>query len=252
MFDENKNGMWLKSLEELGLDDKTARVYLSLLRLPETGTTALMRATDLHGQYVYQALDRLEELSLVQHVVKHGRKKFSAKHPRSIARLIDRKKQIADELAESLATQVNLPKNQRFEIFQGQESYTAHEFDLLHEADEGSELLIIGGSGDQFVKTMANNLATYESERLTKRLTVRYIGSTSQRDELAKKARERELFAFRLLPGLFTGAVNTNIWPKALSFNIFGDPVMSFVVWNPLIAGSYRSFFETLWQMAGP
>src|SRR3989344_535645 len=176
MFDKNES---LKGLRELGLDEKEATVYLALLQLPDTGTTALIRTTGLHGQYVYQALARLEKLGLAQHVVKRGRKKFSAKHPKALARLIDRKKQVADELAESLAEQVTLPLNQRFEVFQGKESFIAHEFDLLAEAPEGAELLVIGGSGDQFFKTMASNLASYESERLKKQVTVRHIGSSS-------------------------------------------------------------------------
>jgi hypothetical protein len=44
--------------------------------------------------------------------------------------------------------------------------------------------------------------------------------------------------------------VNTNIWPDSIGFNIFGQPVTSFVISNPIIAGSYKQFFETLWNMA--
>ena len=77
-LDDNKNKELLVHLEQLGLSDKEARVYLALLPRQDTGTSNLIRATGLHGQFVYAALDRLEELGLAKHVIQNGRKKFSA------------------------------------------------------------------------------------------------------------------------------------------------------------------------------
>ena len=66
------------SLERLGLDPKESAVYCALLRLGTVGTSHLLDATGLHGQYVYQALARLEERGLAAHAIVRGRKKFHA------------------------------------------------------------------------------------------------------------------------------------------------------------------------------
>jgi sugar-specific transcriptional regulator TrmB len=249
-FDKNKQEGSVKDLQKLGLGEKEAAVYLALLELGTVGSSKIIAQTGLHGQYVYAALATLEQKGLVQHAVERGRKKFSAKHPKTLVRLIDEQKRLADGLAERLQAQIILPPGQQFEVFQGVESFVAHEFELLERVPERSELLIIGGSGDQFAKTMGERLSAYETLRIKKELGVRYVGSSDQRDDLEKHKRERDFFEYRVLPGLFTGLVNTNIWPHAVGFNTFGTPVTAFVMENPAIADSYRQFFETLWNLS--
>ena len=250
ILDEKQKDIVVEQLKTLGLSEREAVVYLSLLRLGETGTTPIIHDSSLHGQYVYQALEILEQKGLAQHVIRRGRKKFSAKNPRTLARLVEHQRVIAEELAGVLEDIMVLPPEQRFEVFQGRESYIAHEFELLSLAKEGNELLIIGGTGDRFNETMGNRLQEYATLQVKKNITVRYIGSEGQRATMPTIHGARKLFEIRYLPGLFTGQVNTNIWPNLLGFNIFGEPVTRFTMWNPVVAGGYKQFFETLWRLA--
>lgn len=250
----NLDKEWLKqSLEDLkkiGLNEKESLVYLSLLQLGEVGTSKIVSHTGLHSQFVYQALNQLENQGLVQHVIMRGRKKFTAKSPETLSLLIDQKKRLADELTTRLKNVIVMPDTQQFEIFQGEDSFVTHEFDLLDNAKEEDELLVIGGSRDKFLEAMGQLFGEYEYKRTKKKITVRYIGSESQRNELLKAESVRPQFEFRLLPGLFTGDVNTNIWPGSVGFNIFSKPVTNFTVSNKNIAESYKQFFETLWKLA--
>lgn len=239
----------ISSLEKLGLSEKEATVYVSLLRLGEVGSSKIITDTELHGQYVYQALQGLEQKGLSQHVMKRGRKKFSAKSPQTLRRLIEEQRALADSVASKLQEIMILPPEQRFEVFQGRESYVAHEFDLLKQAKQGSELLVIGGTGDRFNETMGKQLFEYAALQVKKNITVRYLGSEGQRASMSDMHGQRKLFEIRYLPGLFTGQVNTNVWPDCLGFNIFGEPATRFTIWSPVVAGSYRQFFETLWKM---
>lgn len=97
---------------------------------------------------------------------------------------------------------------------------------------------------------MGRRLEEYMVIQVKKNIRIRYIGSEGQRSVISKL--NRKLFEIRYLPGLFTGDVNTTIWPDALEFNIFQEPVTLFTVWNPVVAGSYRQFFQTLWNLARP
>lgn len=249
MFDENEKKELLNNLQSLGLKEKEALVYLSLLELGEVGSSKVIKSSALHGQYVYMALESLENKGLVQHVIKQGRKKFMAKNPSTLVGLIERQKNIADKMVDKLKNMVVLPAQQQFEIYQGKDSFIAYEFGLLEKALENSQLLIIGGTGDDFFETMRMNLQKYEKIRLEKNIVVRYIGSEGQKKELLEEKNNRKLFEYRILPGLFTGIVNTNIWQDAIGFNIFGNPVTAFSISNSLIAISYRQFFESLWEL---
>src|SRR3989344_5402504 len=188
MFDKKEESKILDGLQMLGLSEKEAAVYVSLLKLGEGGSSKIIKDAELHGQYV----------------------------------------------------------------FQGKESCTAHEFEMLEKAPEGSELLVIGGTGDKFNETMAERLGEYVSLQVKKNIRVRYIGSEGQRATMPQMHGRRKLFEARYLPGLFTGQVNTNVWPDSIGFNIFGEPVTRFTIWNPVVAGGYRQFFETLWKLARP
>ena len=251
-LDENKNDNFIPSLERLGLSEKEAAVYIALLRLGEVGSSKIIENTGLHGQYVYQALGALEKKGMTQHVIKRGRKKFMAKSPSVLTRLVDEQKIVAEALAVKLHDIMVLPKEQRFEVFQGDESYLSHEFELLNNAAKNCSLLVIGGAGDRFYETMRERIRQYDRIRLSKNIKIRYIGSEGQRNDLPKTHAKREEFDIRLLPGLFTGSVNTNVWPDSLGFNIFGEPVTRFTISSPVVAGSYSQFFETLWKLAVP
>jgi sugar-specific transcriptional regulator TrmB len=248
-IDKNENGEIRADLKSLGLGEKETIVYVALLGIGETGSSKIIKKTGLHGQFVYTALESLEKKGLVQHVVKRGRKKFSAKNPKTLVHLIDRQKRMAEEVAEKLNEIILIPTRNEFEIFQDKESYAAHEFDLLNQAPKECELLIIGGAGDKFSENIGEEITTYEKMRLTKKITVRYLGSADQKEYLEKSKKTRQFFDYRVLPGLFTGMVNTNIWPEAIGFNIFGEPVTNFTISSPVIAGSYKQFFETLWKL---
>ncbi len=249
-LDEKQKGELLKSLGSLGLNDHEALVYMALLKLGETGTSPIIRETALHGQYVYQSLERLEGSGLVQHVIKRGRRKYSAKTPNTLVHLAEERKAQAEAVALRLGEFMTLAPEQTFETYQGHESYVAHEFDMLDRAEEGSELLIMGGSGDRFNAELGKRLSEYVELQTKKKIRIRYIGSDDQRTLMPMLHGKRSDFSVRYLPGLFTGEVNTNIWPDAIGFNIYGDPVARFTVFNPVVATSYRQFFETLWKLA--
>lgn len=249
-FDKKQNIDVLNDLKQLGLSEKEAVVYCSLLHQGEVGSSKIITSTGLHGQFVYQALHNLEEKGLVQHIIMRGRKKFSAKSPRTLLNLIDQQKRVAESVRDRLESMVVAPEQRQFEIFQGQETFVSHEFDVLRSAPEGSSLLIIGGAGDGFINALGKQFGEYEYIRIKKNIKVRYIGSEGQRTHLMNASETRTLFEYRLLPGLFTGEVNTNIWTDVIGFNIFGEPTTNFTISNRKIAESYRKFFETLWKIA--
>ncbi|MBU6500471.1 MAG: hypothetical protein KGJ89_01405 [Patescibacteria group bacterium] len=250
MLDEINSKKLNRELQALGLDRKSAAVYMSLLHLGEVGSSKIINDTDLHGQYVYQSLEKLEKMGLAQHIIKRGRKKFTAKSPSVLVKLAEEQKIQAEKLAGELNKLMILPPEQTFEIYQGSESYISHEFDLINRAPENCELLIIGGSGDKFNDEMGERLKEYTGIQFKKNISMRYIGSEDQRAAMPQMHGPRRNFKIRYLPGLFTGQVNTNLWPDILGFNIYGEPVTRFTISSKIVAESYKQFFETLWGLA--
>lgn len=237
-------------LEQLGFSPKEASVYVALVGLGTSGSSHIIEATKLHGQFVYQTLAKLEARGLVSHAVVRGRKKFQAAHPQTLVRLAERQVRLAEDIAKTLESTLAVPADSTFEVYQGLEAFREHEADLLRRAPHGTELLVIGGSGDRWRDSMGEALGAYEFKRRQKEIRVRYLGSKDQIELLKKDQANRFLLETRVLPVMFTGMVNTNIWPDVINLNTFGAPVTSFVLCSKPVAESYRSFFEALWGMA--
>ena len=248
-LDEN-DSVLLKKLSDLGLSDKEARVYLELLPRRDTGSSKLIRATGLHGQFVYDALERLEELGLAKHVVQNGRKKFSGNTPKRLVSLIDEKRTTAHSLAYELQNRFQGSHEQDFEVYQGKDAFIAHEFELMETMPEGCTLDILGGGGSTYVGIIGEGMEQFEETRNRRGIKIRYISSSGQGATLQHMARTRQNFDYRIFPHLEKGMIDTDIWPDRLLLQFYGEPILSFCLTSKQITDSYRQFFEALWMIS--
>ena len=237
----------LKKLEGVGLNEKESRVYLALLPRQDVGTSKIIRATGLHGQFVYNALDRLEEVGLAKHVTQNGRKKFSANTPQRLLSLVEDKRLAAHSVARELQNRFSGAHEQDFEIFQGESAFIAHEFNLLEEMPEGSTVDVLGGGGSNYINTIGSEMDEYERLRNSRNIKVRYISAAEQGESLRKMAATRENLEYRVFPHLAKGLVDTDIWLDKVILNFYGTPLLSFTLKSKEIANSYQQFFEALW-----
>lgn len=251
-YDEKGRKRLLKNLEKLGLTEKESRIYVYLIgRTAEIGSSKIVEATKLHGQYVYTALESLEGKGLVKHVIKNNRKKWSANPPVRISSLVEEKRMIANEIQDTLGKMFARQHEQEFEVYQGEDQFVANELQAIDEAEQGSSIDIIGGEGDRFSELLGENRRLYNEKSIAKDIQVRFIGTSEQRDYLETTKKSRPNFDFRIMPGFNKSSVSTSIHQKAVQFQIYGDPVLVFKIKSEHIAQNYRTFFESLWELCG-
>src|SRR3989344_6250092 len=200
--DELENRHLLKQLEEIGLSEKEARVYLALLPYRDIGSSKLIRATGLHGQFVYDALAKLEEKGLARHVVQNGRKKFSANTPNRLLSLAEEKRLAAHALAKELQGRFAGEREQDVEIFQGDSAFVAQQFELLRRQPNGTDIKVIASESDRYQATIETegSWEEYLSIMREKNLRVRYLGSEAQRQQLALLEKTQP-WTYRILAG---------------------------------------------------
>jgi sugar-specific transcriptional regulator TrmB len=252
IFDQTENKQVLKSLESFGLSSKEATVYFALLPRRDAGSSKLVQATGLHKQFVYNALSRLEELGLARHVLQNGRKKFSATTPNRLLSLAEEKKLAAQALAKQLESRFAGAHEHDFEVIQGESAFLVKQFQMMERLQEGSTIDVITGPNDRYMKIFAEADAAddYDQLRIKKNIRVRYVGPEEKRDDLRKMEEVRPLWEYRIFPGLSTGLVDMSVWPDCILLNIYGSPVLSFVITGKDIAEGYREFFEAIWKLS--
>lgn len=240
----------LKKLEGIGLTSKEALVYVSLQGLDSVGSSHLIRATGLHGQFVYQALDHLVEKGLAQYVIRNGRKKWSAQPARRLLGLLHGKRRLAEGAIDELARLRVSEQPQTFELFQGDQAYRELSLQMLLDAEEGETHNLIGGAWKKFFETVGKKgFEEFERLRVSRKIHDRFIGPEVERALYQKSKTERVDFDYRVLPGMNTGLLTTSIWKKSIVLTFFGNPVMAFVLRNKEVAASNLDFFETLWKL---
>jgi hypothetical protein len=141
------------------------------------------------------------------------------------------------------------PDGQEFEVFQGREQFVTHEFAQVRNANEGDFIDILAGEGLSFRQLLGEEREEYNSLSIDKKILVRFIGTESQKNYLKETKMNRPFFDFRIMPHLQKSSVSTSIRKDNITFQIYGDPVLAFVLKSSEIAANYKNFFEALWDM---
>ncbi len=249
-LDKKEYQRTLKNLEKLGLTEKESLIYVYLLgRSVEVGSSKIVTATSLHGQYVYDALGSLEGKGLVKHVIKNGRKKWSASPLNRLESLVEEKRIIANDVKDVLEKISIHQHEQEFEVYQGEDQFVTHELQMVEEAEIDSWRDIIGGQGSRFAEVLGETRELYNQKSTEKRIKTRFIGTMEQYEYLKETKVSRPNFDYRIMPGFHTSAVSTTIYPNAVLFQIYGSPILVFKIRSKIIASNYKTFFESLWGL---
>ncbi len=252
IFDQTNVKKILKDLQLLGLSEKEAKVYFSLLPRHDAGSSKIVQASGLHKQFVYNALAKLEELGLARHVIQNGRKKFSAVTPKRLLSLVEEKKLTAQTTAQALQAWFSGAHEQDFEVIQGVNAFAAYQLALLERTQKNSVANVITGPTEKYLSVMTEGGVSEEFEklRIEKNISVRYLGSPSEREKLKERETWQKLWEYKIFPGLSTGLVDIDIWPDCVVLNIFGNPLLSFVILSKEVSDGYREFFDALWEVS--
>lgn len=250
-LDDSSEGGLVGKLEGFGLSEKEARVYIALLPYRDIGSSKLIRATGLHGQFVYDSLQKLEEKGLAKHVVQNGRKKFSANTPSRILSLLDEKRLSASAIVKQLQQRFVGAREQDFEVYQGDSAFVAHQFALLERQPRDSVIDVIASESERYQSTIEAEGLWDEYLRILKEKNIqtRYLGSEVQRERL-QLLEKTQPWTYRILPGNATGLMNTDIWHDNITLNTFGDPVLSLTITGKEITDGYREFFQAVWNLS--
>ena len=148
--------MYEKLLEECGLTQNEALVYMALLRLEKAKSGDIVREAKISGGKIYETLYKLIDKGLVKSVSENGVKHFIANDPRAILEYVKEKEKSLAEKQKEL--EKILPV-----------------FSSLRKETEGSEsvFLVKGLRG-------INNLVY---EKLGKAESIRIMGVRSSKDE---------------------------------------------------------------------
>ncbi len=241
-------------LEKLGLSDKEAKVYLTLLKLGTNAVSVIANKAELTRTTVYSVLESLDRKRLVNFYEKNKVRYYSAEDPETIrfrlnekeAELKEQKEMFAEVLPELLqytSRFENLSKVRYFEGFEGiREIYE----DTLREGKDKLAYSSIPLVQDPRFKKY---IAEYLKKRTEAGMKVRAIFPDSTDSRAYQSMDQRFLRESRLVPAdKFPFRSEINIYGNKMALmSLQSDFLHGVIMESEAIVETERSIFELAW-----
>ena len=237
-----------KTLSNIGLSDKEARLYLSLLEYNEVLPSVLSRKSGIKRPTTYVILEQLKARGLVSQVRRGGSMYFRALSPYS---LLDDQHEKYSALEEALPELLQL--NSRFEstpqmtLYEGEKGIVRIMEDTL---TTSTELLCWADVSLATGTILSDYYPSCVKKKVAREISLRGIFCDDKKAREFQKRGTEELREVRL--------ISKKKFPFKNEINVYDDKVaiishadrVGVVLQNSAIADTQRSIFELGWEYA--
>ena len=237
-------------LEELGLPQAEAKVYLALLETGQTLAGTIIKKTGLHRGTTYQILQRLIHKGLVSYVVKSSKRYFEAASPERFLDILKEKEQSLKQILPILKQKKEMSKQkQEVEVFSGFKGIRTVCDKILDELKYRGEYLDFGVSG-LFRETMGPYWDLWQKTKRKYKIKSKCIF-----DESLRKSNPKLLGDYygeaRFHPKKFHSTSDTMIYKDTVVLFIWtAKPPIAILIKNKGNAEGYRNQFRLMWKNA--
>ena len=237
-----------KTLKKLGLNQSEIKVYCALLALGSSLAGTITKHAQINRSHCYDALERLSEKGLVSYVIKENRKYFHLETPQKLLELAREEKQRAEEkekevknLLPSLTSQfTSLQEKPEAAIYRGKRGIKSIFEDILRH----KEYFAFGSSG-KFKEIMDPFFTHFQNAVIRKKIRCKLLVSEKTRGKSIIEHAER-----RFLPEEYLTLISTLVYGNKVAVISWSDDPVGFVIEDPKVADSYRSYFTVMWKQA--
>ncbi|MFA5966999.1 MAG: helix-turn-helix domain-containing protein [Patescibacteria group bacterium] len=241
--------MLTQELQQLGLNEKEAKVYLSALEFGPTTVAKLAQKSGVKRTSIYEFLADMVARGLIVATVVGKRTLYDGIDPEGLNILIDRQQKIIKELTpELLLLTKQSPQKPKIRFYEGVEGSKYVFNDTLNQPD-GAEILFIGtwaGTFDVVPQTFVNQ---YIIQRKKKHIKVRSIVPYDKDAVEGKKKDAEELRETIIVPeSKLPIKTKINIYGNKIAILSFGDEKISLIIESQQISDTLKAIFNLLWE----
>lgn len=238
-----------EALEEYGLENREAKVYLALLEYGEQTANNISKKTSILRQTVYEIFDKLAQKGLVKHIVKNNVRWFEAVDPERLDSLLIEKREIIKKIFPKLKKlQQKTTQSQSISTFEGIEGLKSIYALIIR--DSPKELLEYGNS-KQFIELMKFYFVqNYMRKRVANKTKLRLITEPGKKIESlygSNKKLCRETKYSKIINEMQTASY---IYDDIFIILSFGKEPKGIVIKNSYFARTQKLLFEQMWNLA--
>ena len=233
-------------LQQAGLDQKEAKIYLAVLSLGEATVLPISKKANIGRTYCYDILDALAEKGLVTYVEKRGRRRYSATPPEMIKKLlIDKIEQFDEVLPDLKALYQKAPIRPKVRFFEGREGIEVLHEEILKEAKE----VWFFGSISDWAKRFPNYVE-YVRKQIAKGIKIRDLVRPGSEALKYQKIYKKGWQEMRFLPETAKFNTDNMLWNNKFVMISYGADLYAVSIESAEIAQTMRVIYEILWEKA--
>lgn len=233
-------------LQQAGLDEHEAKIYLAALSLGESTVLPIADKANIGRTYTYDILDSLAEKGLITHVEKRGRRRYSAVSPETIKKmLLDRVEEFNEILPDLKALYQKAPIRPKVRFFEGREGVDIVHQEILKEA---KEVWFVGSISDWAKKFP--NYAEYVKAQVAKGIKIRDLVRPGSEALVYQKYYKKGFQEMRFLPETAKFNTDNMLWNNKFVMISYGTDLYAVSIESAEIAQTMRVIYEILWEKA--
>lgn len=237
------------ALQEIGLTDLEAKVYVTLLGLGGSGAGEIIRKTGLHKATVYSVLQQLIEKGVASYILAEKERFFKAEDPEVFLDMLRYKEQKLKAILPELRRKMGAEKSeQEATIYAGTRGLKTVCESVLEELRPNGTYLDFGVSG-LFKSIMGAYWFQWQKKKKMYRIKAKCIFDESVREK--KDVLETYVGEKKFVPRKFYSPVDTMIYnDKVVLFVWNAKPPLAIKIRSADVANAYSSQFKLLWKIA--
>lgn len=240
----------LEVLEELGLSESEAKVYLALIETGSTLAGPIIKKTGLHRGTTYQILQRLKEKGLVSSVIKGKKQYFEAVNPERLMDVLKEKQDKLSEILPTLKARLESSKEkQEVTVYSGVKGIRSVMDKMLEELNPNGEYYDFGVSG-LFRDIMREYWDIWQKKKKKYKIKSYVIFNRKLKEENPNLLKDYYGEA-RFHPKEYSSITDTMIYRDTIILFIWtAKPPIAIVIKNEDNAESYKNQFKLMWKIA--
>jgi HTH-type transcriptional regulator, sugar sensing transcriptional regulator len=231
-------------LEQLGLTQVEAKVYLALLENGNQQAGAITKLSGIHRRTVYDAISRLIEKGLISYIKSGKIRLYQATHPERLLELVkEQERGLSGHMAHLEALFDAQPSRHETVFFRGKKGLKAL-FDDQLKAENNTILML--GATPAAMDVLEFYLPQHDRARIKSGIKAKLLFDRYQ------EIKRMPLTEVRVLQTETPQDVVTCIYGDTVSIITFSDNPFGILIREQAIAEQYRNYFAILWKAARP
>lgn len=234
-----------KILEDTGLKERHAKIYLALLSLGSASIQKISLKSGFARSTCEAVLTSLQQNGFAASFRKKNIKYFSAEDPNNIIRMAEHKtdllKQALPKFLNLYRAHDNLPA---VRFYEGKTGMRTIMQEILNEAKE----MICFGSADDLYKTLLTHIEDFIQERIKRKIPLRLILQDSPFAHKRKSLETKLLMQVKIVPNSLNCTSVMWIWNNKIAMFSLQKDIVALVIQSEELAKMHKAMFEIMWE----